>query len=123
MLSKSPLPHLSVHPLTHNPPYLKLNFSLWRNLNWFQSFGIPCHSCRLFSCFKDSKVAKLQAVAFDKFTDDLVEELLDYRFDQYLFALCLRRDTVDKILFCYCWYSVALQLYCVGPNSISWKLQ
>ena len=55
---------LRIHPLPHNPPHLELHASLCRDFDWLQGLGILCSSWRLFSDFKNSKVAKLQANRF-----------------------------------------------------------
>jgi hypothetical protein len=106
------LPDLPIHPLPHNPSHLELHCSLCRDLDRFQCLWVLRNSCSPVSYFKDSKIAKLQAVAFVKFGNYFIEEVLDYCFDDNMFALRRLRDSVDKILFCYC---------CVGWNSLRFR--
>lgn len=112
------LSSLPVHPLSHSPPHLELHPSLRRDLNRFQSLGILSRSCGLFFYFKYSEVAEFQAVALGELRDYFIEELVHDCLDGNVLTLCLLRDLLDKILFCYCWHHIALQSDCVGCNSI-----
>ena len=91
-----------VHTLPHQPTHLELHFTFCGDVDFFQSFGILCSSCRSFFNFEDSKVAKLQAVVLAKLRCYLIEELLHYFFANNILTLSILCYSVDKFFFCYC---------------------
>jgi hypothetical protein len=110
---------LSVHPFPHNSPHFELHFLLCRDVDSIQSLRVLRKSCRTFSDFKNTEVAKFQTVVVGKLCRYLIEELLHYRLYDYAFTLCRFSDSIDKILLRYRWHQSLRMKFIVCRMRIS----